>query len=192
MTDWTHDALAADLLDARHLAGDIAIERLAVRGGQLDVAAMRLSWSHPMITGYEVKISRADFFADVRPGKYRGYLGSVERLYFAVPKGLIDAREVPTECGLLFRGKLGWYSRRKPPRRELEPLRHIGFVQSLLFRHYPAAWDGPSRAHAAVIARATTPACPSCPHPLGLHGHGWCRRCHCYVENWRELLAVPA
>lgn len=186
MTDWTHDALAADLLDARHLVGEIAMERLSIRGGVLDVAAMRLSWSRPRLTGYEVKISRADFLADVRPGKYRNYLPSLERLYFAVPRGLIDKRECPVECGLLFRGEKGWYSARSAPARPVAPERHAGFVQALLFRHYPAPWDGAHRAQAAAVAMATTPPCAKCGHPMGLHSYGRCRKCDCYLENWQQ------
>ena len=143
--NWAHDALAADLLDWRHGAGEIAIERLHVRGGQLDVAAMRLSWSHPMLTAYEIKISRADFFADVRAGKWRHYIESVERIYFAVPRGMVRPDEVPVECGLLFRGPNGWYARRTAPQRSIDPYRSWGFVQSLLFRHYPAAWQPAAR-----------------------------------------------
>jgi hypothetical protein len=141
---WRHDALAADLMDCRHKAGEIAIERLAVRGGQLDVAAMRLSWSQPLITGYEVKISRRDFFCDLRSEKWRNYLDCVERLYFAVPRYMVDQSEVPVECGLLYRGKT-WRAQRVAPRRELTPEGRAGFVMSLLFRHYPAIWQPAAR-----------------------------------------------
>lgn len=195
MKRWAHDALAADLLDARHLAGEIAIERLALRGGIVDVAAMRLSWSKPRLTAYEVKISRADFLSDIRSGKWRNYLESVERLYFAVPAGMIDAREVPPECGFTVRATNSWYTPRKAPVRAIDPHRHIGFVQSLLFRHYPAVWDGAKRTRDTALAIATTPKCPKCPHPLGIHSYGQCRRCKwCYVPNYRELLqpAAPA
>lgn len=138
---WGHDALAADLMDCRHAAGEIAIERLAVRGGQLDVAAMCLSYSQPLITGYEVKISRADFLCDIRAEKWRNYLDSVERLYFAVPNYMVEPSEVPAECGLLYRGTKSWRWHRKAPRRELTPERRAGFVTALLFRHYPATWQ---------------------------------------------------
>lgn len=180
MTAWTHDALAADLLDARHHCGEIAIERLAVHGGVLDVAAMRISWSRPMITGYEVKISRADLFADVRAGKFRNYLGSVERLYFAVPRDLVDPRDVPAECGLLYRNSNGWYSRRRAPRRPLDPHRYRQFVQAILFRMFPAPWRQHER---NVMAAATTSRCADCKHPEGRHSYGWCRLCDRYCES---------
>lgn len=143
---WTHDGLAADLMDARHRAGEIALERVQVRGGILDVAAMRLSWTRPVITGYEVKISRADFLKDTRADKWRAYLPATQRLYFCFPRELaIDLREVPPECGVLLRGANGWYSRRTAPQRAIEPLAHSQFVQSLLFRHYPAPWQPAAR-----------------------------------------------
>jgi hypothetical protein len=187
---WAHDELAADLMDARHCAGEIAIEKLGLYAGVVDVAAMRISWTKPRLTAYEVKISRADFLSDIRSGKWRKYLVSVERLYFAVPKGLVDLREVPSECGLTVRGARGWYTPRAAPRREIESRFHAGFVQSLLFRHYPAVWDGAHRVREIAFATATTPSCEKCPHPLGLHRHGICRRCGCYLENWRELMAT--
>lgn len=132
-------------MDCRHSAGEIAIERLAVRGGQLDVAAMRLSWSRPLITGYEVKISRADFLSDVRGEKWRKYLACVERLYFAVPNYMVEPSEVPPECGLVYRGSKSWRWHRKAPARSLSPERRAGFVTSLLFRHYPAVWQPHAR-----------------------------------------------
>lgn len=141
---WGHDSLAADLMDCRHKAGEIAMERLAVGGGQLDVAAMRLSWSRPMLTGYEVKISRADFLSDIRSGKWRHYLPYVERLFFAVPLGMVHLREVPDECGLLHRGSR-WRAAKLAPVQIVTPERRQAFVQSLLFRHYPAVWQQHSR-----------------------------------------------
>lgn len=52
-------------------------------------------WTH------EVKISRADFQSDVRSGKWRQYVNFSCRVFFAVPKGLVQPTEVPTETGLL-------------------------------------------------------------------------------------------
>jgi hypothetical protein len=143
---WLHDELAADLMDWRHLAGEIAIEKLVVyaptvrEGGQLDVAAMRMSWTRPQLTGFELKISRADFLRDLRAGKWRRYLPCVERLFFAVPRGLVDRREVPPECGLAVRGPRSWSVWRAAPSRPVDPSARATFLQALLFRHYPAMW----------------------------------------------------
>ncbi|MGD0485213.1 MAG: MmcB family DNA repair protein [Gemmatimonadales bacterium] len=175
-TPWTHDALAADLMDARHLAGEIAMERLAMSGGQLDVAAMRLSWSHPLPTGYEVKISRADFLSDIRSEKWRNYLGWVERLFFAVPKGMVERDEVPKQCGLLWRGAHRWTTRQRAPWLPVEPDALRRFCQALLFRHYAAAWDGSQRAHQKVMDAARDAIhgpCKNCGHRFtGHYGYG--------------------
>lgn len=170
---WAHDALAADLMDARHLCGEIAIERLGVRGGVLDVASVRLSWSHPDPTGYECKVSRGDFLADVRAGKYRHYLPDVERLFFCVPRGLVDLGEVPPECGVMLRGANGWHVARRAPRRPLEPLAHARLVTALLFRHYPAPWDGAERAARNVRDRVVGP-CARCGHAKADHVYHVC------------------
>src|SRR5262245_46155564 len=126
-------------MDKRHLCGEIAIEKLALGMGIVDVASMRLSWSRPRLTAYEGKISRADFLCDVRSGKYLKYLQNVERLYFAVPKGLIDTREVPAECGLIWRAAKSWYMAKAAPAHVVEWRFYARFVQSLLFRHYGAS-----------------------------------------------------
>lgn len=147
---WGHDELAADLMDARHMVGEIAIERLGIRGGQLDVASLRLSWSDPRPTGYEIKISRADFQSDIRSGKWRKYLLGVERLYFCVPAGLVKKNEVPPECGLMYRNEHHWYTVKAPHGMSLERLRerqnalHL-FAMAILFRHYPAVWQFDTR-----------------------------------------------
>lgn len=148
---WDHDALAADLMDCRHLAGEVAVERLRIGPGytregiQLDVAGMRLSWTEPRMTGYEVKVSRADFLADLHAEKWRKYMGSCERLYFACPRGLIDAREVPPECGVLYRHDTTWRAARIAPPLPITDAARCLFLQSLLGRHYPTDWDGPQR-----------------------------------------------
>lgn len=146
MPEWTHDALAADLMDSRHRAGEIAIERLRLgESAQLDVASLQISWD-ATITGYEIKVSRADLLSDIRSGKWRKYLERVQRLYFAMPAGLADPREIPIECGVMFRNHRGWYSRRKPQRQTIRTTARAAFVTALLFRHYPATWDGAARA----------------------------------------------
>lgn len=148
---WKHDELAADLLDREHRGNRIAVERIALRGGILDVVSMRLSWTYPRITGFEVKISRSDFLGDVRSGKYKNYLESVKYLFFAVPKGMIDARECPDGCGLIVRGPRAWRVVRPAPPLNLSSERHAGFVQAVLFRHYPAMWQPGSYWHRKAV-----------------------------------------
>lgn len=53
--------------------------------------------------GYEIKVSRSDFRAEMRkPGKRRGALMLCNRFYFATPANLVHAVEVPEDCGLIW------------------------------------------------------------------------------------------
>jgi hypothetical protein len=53
-------------------------------------------------TVHEVKISRADFLADLaNPDKRGGYLKIAARLVYVAPLGIIDPSEVPEGCGLV-------------------------------------------------------------------------------------------
>lgn len=50
----------------------------------------------------EIKVSRADFLADVRnPAKQARWRDLTHRMAYAAPKGLVAADEVPEGCGLL-------------------------------------------------------------------------------------------
>lgn len=66
---------------------------------RMDAWVMNRSWSRLCFTGYEVKVSRADFKQDE---KWHSYLGSCNQLYFVCPKGLIDPSEVPGDVGLKY------------------------------------------------------------------------------------------
>lgn len=51
---------------------------------------------------HEVKVSRADFLADVaKPEKREGYRGIAEQIYYVAPAGMIEPSEVPEGCGLI-------------------------------------------------------------------------------------------
>ncbi len=65
---------------------------------RMDAIAIKRSWSKPCITGYEVKVSRADFVQD---DKWPGYRDYCHRLYFACPAGLIKAEELSDDVGLI-------------------------------------------------------------------------------------------
>jgi hypothetical protein len=144
MNDWAHDDLQADLAQTRAQAGDIVVQKLGLGpwGGhaQADIATIRPSWTTPLPTIYEIKVSRSDFLSDVQSGKYKKYLPYVQRLYFAVPKGLVTTKEVPENIGLCWRGPKGWYTRQAP--RMIHP--HESTWNTLLFAillaHYPGPW----------------------------------------------------
>jgi hypothetical protein len=72
---------------------------------RIDLFAMR-AWrsgiGHRRVA-YEVKVSRADFRSEIaRPEKRALALDLAHTLYFACPDGLIEAAEVPEECGLVW------------------------------------------------------------------------------------------
>ena len=57
---------------------------------------------------YEVKVSVADFQADVRAGKWKNYLTISSRVFFAVPEKIMEEIQPPLECGLIIRLAEGW------------------------------------------------------------------------------------
>lgn len=66
---------------------------------RIDFASIKPSWTKPIITGYEIKVSRRDFIQDE---KYLEYLDYVNKLYIACPKGLIKKDEIPVKVGLIY------------------------------------------------------------------------------------------
>lgn len=65
---------------------------------RLDAVAVKKSWKHPCITVYEVKVDRQDFLRD---DKWHGYMNYGHQMYFACPKGIVKANELPPEVGLM-------------------------------------------------------------------------------------------
>jgi hypothetical protein len=65
----------------------------------LDAIAIKKSWAHPCIRGFEVKVSRSDFLRDA---KWYTYFPYVNEFYMVCPKGMIDRTELPDNCGLLY------------------------------------------------------------------------------------------
>lgn len=86
---------------------------------RLDAWVMPRSWAHPACTGYEIKVSRADFLGD---HKWTAYLDLCNYLYFVGPEGVIQKDEVPEGCGWLKVSKAGRTLRvaKKAPYREVE------------------------------------------------------------------------
>lgn len=91
-------------------------------GGHLrmDAWVMPRSWAKPWCTGYEVKVSRADFLQD---DKWPLYLPLCHRFYFVCPSGLIDPAELSEGTGLLWASKTGsrlWTKRKAALREDIE------------------------------------------------------------------------
>jgi hypothetical protein len=98
---------------------------------RIDALAIRISWASPLITGYEVKVSRSDFIQD---NKWMAYLNMCNQLFWVAPPGVIDLSEVPESCGLLtLTDKGGLRAAKKAPYREIpEP---VGMYKYLMFKH---------------------------------------------------------
>jgi len=89
----------------------IMAREVSVRGcdGRVDVLAVRRSqFKQKQVRAYEIKVSRADFLADVGRQKWRKYLSVCHQVYFAAPAGIIRKEEVPHGAGLIVLGVKGW------------------------------------------------------------------------------------
>lgn len=86
---------------------------------RLDAWAMRRSYSKFLLSGYEIKLTRADFLRDE---KYPNYLPMCNVLYFVAPHGLIDPAELPVDVGLLLVTKTASrvYVKKKAPIRKID------------------------------------------------------------------------
>lgn len=99
---------------------------------RLDAWAMRRSWSHPCLYGYEIKMTRRDFLSDE---KYHHYLPLCNVFSFVCPKGVINVEEIPPEAGLSFIASTGTrlYTKKKAPFRSIEHPRNL-FIYLLMAR----------------------------------------------------------
>ncbi len=98
------NSLAAHLWQPSRLVwAGVAIGSRWLQGGcpVPDVLTAQKSYTKPMLTAYECKVSRADFQSDMRSGKWLRYREVTSRVLFAVPRGLVKRDEVPTEAGLI-------------------------------------------------------------------------------------------
>lgn len=67
---------------------------------RMDAVAIKKSWTRPLVTVYEVKVSRNDFLRD---DKWPQYLAYCNRFYFACPSGLILEKDIDDPCvGLIW------------------------------------------------------------------------------------------
>jgi hypothetical protein len=67
---------------------------------------------------YEVKVSRADFLADMaKPGKGAGYSDLAEAVYFCTPQGMVSPDEVPDGIGLVWETNSGTFIIKKRAKR---------------------------------------------------------------------------
>lgn len=82
---------------------------------------------------HEVKVSRADFLADVaRPEKRAGYAQLAEVLYYAAPAGMILPAEVPDGCGLIVEVSEGVFKVEKRAKKRKVTLNTHQFMNLIL------------------------------------------------------------
>lgn len=120
---WTHDNLQGDLFRKRKgRKATVAwseIEIPGTKGGRFDVFEARYHDAKAQTTfvGFEVKASRGDLESDLETGKWKRYLPASDQFYFALPKDLCDASEIPEPAGILWQtgGRAGrWRVGRQP------------------------------------------------------------------------------
>jgi hypothetical protein len=118
-----HSGALINLLAQRH-SDDVFIEEC--KNGKsdskillkMDGWAMRKSWAHPCISGYEVKVARSDFLGD---RKWPGYLKYCNEFYFVCPPNVIKPEELGKDVGLLYCSANGGrlYTKKKAPFRNI-------------------------------------------------------------------------
>jgi len=104
---------------------------------KFDALAMKKSWKNPLITIYEVKVSRQDFLRDQ---KYLKYMEYCHEFYFACPPDLIEKNEIPESAGLIYcrEKNLRTVKRAKYVEREIPPDLFVYIIMSRLERdRYP-------------------------------------------------------
>lgn len=115
---WGHDELMRDLVchmrtnSSRMVWCDIPMG--SAGSCRPDVFTMMKSFTNPLPTTYEIKVSRADFLSDITSGKYQKYFKFSGAVLFAVPNGLIKKSELPDGCGLIVRHDSSWRTVRRP------------------------------------------------------------------------------
>jgi hypothetical protein len=85
----------------------------------LDALVIKRSWSNPLTTGYEIKVSRNDF---VRDDKWPKYLDYCNEFYFVCPPDIIQPNELADGVGLYWVSKQGkrLFLKKKAAYRKLE------------------------------------------------------------------------
>ncbi|TAM07285.1 MAG: hypothetical protein EPN70_03265 [Paraburkholderia sp.] len=139
-----HHELAGRLAARRRESGRITWENVELlvdieNGGRQairpDVFSMATTYDGKRINPCvdEVKVSRADFLADVAHAEKRaGYAKIAEVVYYAVPAGMVEASEVPAECGLLVEHEQGQFEVVKRPKKRRVTLTTHHFMNLIL------------------------------------------------------------
>jgi hypothetical protein len=147
---WTHRELVEDLARSRIGTGEAVVTEMGLgaryisTGGFVDVASFRLSWTNGRLVGWEVKVSRADFLADVRAGKWARYTVYFDRFFFAAPVGLLKKGEIPKGCGLIVRGAQSWTTTKASRMQRPDPDKRRHGLHAFLMASHPGPWAQPT------------------------------------------------
>lgn len=118
MKDLSHDDLAHNLAQHLDIDGRMVWENLpagCMGSVRPDVYTLEKSFSNPNPITYEVKVSLSDFRSDVTKAKWKSYLDFSYGVTFAVPKGLVTKKDIPSGCGLItYNGSGIWRTVKKP------------------------------------------------------------------------------
>lgn len=117
MKKWTHDELAIDLANSLRTPDRMVwtdIQLGPAHSPRPDVFTLMKSFTRPLPTAYEVKVSRSDFLADVTAGKWTKYQRYAHTVTFACVAGLIQKADVPEQCGLIWRHENAWRYAKRP------------------------------------------------------------------------------
>ena len=100
-----------------------------------DVLTIQASYTRPIVTAYECKVTRADFRSDVRSGKWQAYAEFSHRLFWAAPRGLLKPEDLPEGTGLVQLGETGgWRARVAAPLRKARDFTWEEWMSLLLSR----------------------------------------------------------
>jgi hypothetical protein len=106
---------------------------------------------------YEVKVSRADFLAELKqPLKRRVGMRYSNEFYFLTPAGLVTPAEVPPECGVVEAGRADLSEWKTLMRRHAGFFNYDPDTKSFCMITIPAAWrdtPGPSWQLVAAMLR---------------------------------------
>ncbi len=152
----THDELARDLAmflsnPSGRSVGYLTWENIEIgpdrpnigETGRPDVYAIgaTLSKKNWRPTTYEVKVSVADFQADIRQGKWRKYRPYSAYIVFAVERGLLSSLAIPDECGLIVRDEQGWHRKKRGRRNDDWTLTERQWMNLCLKGRNPSPWE---------------------------------------------------
>lgn len=92
---------------------------------------------------YEVKVTRADFLADMaKPEKREAYAGMAEAVYYVAPEGVIRPSEVPDGYGLFVETATGGFKQLKRAKRRKVVLQPWHYLAMALKRgQFPGAGE---------------------------------------------------